>query len=155
MGRQTFETKVFNQNAIIRFFKKQLEPPKLAGLSAGRAGEEWISYLYERKGFTVLHRNYEVIGTKKLGELDIVCRRGGLLAFIEVKSRRSEAFMPLEDTVGIHKQYLLRRMVELYLVNFPEYATLNRQIDLAFVLFDPVDNSIVSVRILENAIEGD
>lgn len=138
----------------MRFFQKsELAIPVLAGLKSGEAGEEWVSYLYQQKGYVILHRNYEVFASKKLGELDIVCQRGPDMVFVEVKTRSSEAFMPLEETITLRKQHLLRRMVKLYQRNFSSQMPPNWQIDIALVLINLFDNSIKSVTLIENAIE--
>lgn len=135
------------------FFKKPLSPPDLVGLKPGDAGEEWVTYLYEKNGFEIVARNYEVIATKKLGEIDIVCRKKNRLYIVEVKTRRDERFMGLEETVPYHKQILLRRMAKLFVQNHPRYQDFAMQIDIAGVLLDPFDNSVKAVRIIENAIE--
>lgn len=49
-----------------------------------RAGEEEAIFLLREKGYTVLHRNILL----PEGEIDVVARKGRLLVFIEVKTRR-------------------------------------------------------------------
>lgn len=112
-----------------------------------------MAYLYRKKGYEILARNYEIFWKKKIGEIDIVASRGARLYVVEVKTRTSESFMPLEDTVNFHKQSRLRRMTKLYLQQNPHYDHWGVQIDIATVLLDPVDNSVQSVRIIDNAIE--
>lgn len=130
-----------------------VRPPVLIDLKPGPAGEEWVAYLYKKNGHEIIARNYEVISTKKLGEIDIVTRKQKRIHIIEVKTRASERFMPIEETVNYHKQILLRRMAKLFLQNNSKFQNYDIQIDLAFVLLDPVDNSVKSVKIIENAIE--
>lgn len=131
-----------------------LEPPELSGLKSGEAGEQWVAYLYQKNGFEILARNYALFGKKQFGEIDIVARRGPRLYIVEVKTRKNENFMPVEETVNFHKQTRLRRMAKLYLQQNPQYADWDIQIDVAAVLMDPFDNSIKSVKLIENAIEG-
>lgn len=135
------------------WFRKQISPPDIAKLKAGDAGEEWVAYLYRQRGHEIVCRKYEVIATKKLGEIDIVCRKAKRIYVIEVKTRRDERFMGLEETVNYHKQVLLRRMAKIFLQNHPEYQAYGIQVDIAGVLLDPFDNIVRSVRIIENAIE--
>jgi putative endonuclease len=76
-----------------------------------RAGEDAAAALLEREGWTVLHRNWRM----RLGELDIVARRGDLLAFVEVKARQAPAFVDPALGVDGRKQRRLRRVAEAYL----------------------------------------
>src|SRR3989344_2116918 len=138
----------------MRFLRRWLtKSPQLTGLKPGQAGEVWVAYLYQKKGYEVLFRNYELYGQKKLGEIDIVCRAANRLIMVEVKTRSSEEFMNLLETVNFRKQILLRRMAKLFVMHHPEYENYQVQIDVAAVLIDPFDNSIKSVKVIENAIE--
>lgn len=130
-----------------------VRPPKLKNLETGQAGEEWVAYLYRLKGYKIIARNFAVYSRKKLGELDIICLSGTKLVIIEVKTRGNENFLPLEEAVHHRKRQYLRRMVKLYLNQYPKYGDFDVQIDVAGVLIDPVDNKIKSVKIIENAIE--
>ena len=135
------------------FFKKHILPPDISGLSLGEAGEEWVAYLYRKNGYEIIARNYALFGQKQFGEIDIVASKANRICIVEVKTRRSERFMPLEDTINFKKQTLLRRMAYLYLQQNPQYKDWNIQIDIAAVLMDPFDNSVKSVKLIENAIE--
>ncbi len=69
----------------------------------GRAGEKAAAELLTRRG-------YEVVGTgftARRGEIDIVCRRGGDLVIVEVKTRTSEAFGTPAEAVGPRKRRAL------------------------------------------------
>lgn len=61
--------------------------------------------------------------------------------------------MDLLETVDFRKQHFLRRMAKLYIQQNPKYEQYNLQIDVAAVLMNQVDNSVLSVKIVENAIE--
>jgi len=52
----------------------------------------------------------------KLGrhDLDLVVRRGGIVAFVEVKTRRSSAFGLPAEAVGWRKQRTLAKVAELW-----------------------------------------
>lgn len=69
----------------------------------GRAGEKAAAELMRRRG-------YEVVGagfTARRGEIDLVCRRGGELVIVEVKTRTSEAFGAPAEAVGPRKRRAL------------------------------------------------
>ena len=54
-------------------------------ISLGRQGETMAASYLSAHGYTVLQRNYSC----PMGELDIVARQGDVVAFVEVKTRRS------------------------------------------------------------------
>jgi len=127
-------------------------PPDLSGLKVGEAGELWIAYLYQNQGYEILARNYAIYGKKKLGELDIVCRQGRRLVIVEVKTRTSEGFMDVVETLNFRKQAYLRRMTKLFVQTNPRYDNYDIQIDFAAVLMN-LDNTVKSVKLIENVIE--
>lgn len=75
----------------------------LGKLELGRAGEKAAAELLKRRG-------YEVIGagfTARRGEIDLICRRGGELVIVEVKTRSTEAFGTPAEAVGSRKRRAL------------------------------------------------
>ena len=55
-------------------------------------------------------RGYEVVGagfTARRGEIDLICRRGGELVIVEVKTRTTEAFGAPAEAVGPRKRRAL------------------------------------------------
>ena len=62
--------------------------------------------MYERLGYRVLERNFRV----DEGELDIVAQLGDVLAFCEVKTRRSDLWGSPAEAVAWKKQQRLRRL---------------------------------------------
>ncbi len=110
-----------------------------------------VRYL-ENKGFSIIERNY----TKKWGEIDIVARKGGVLHFIEVKSKtgqpepyaRGGAYRP-EDGMHSRKVERLKRTLQTYL--------LERRYDgpwafgLVVLYLDPVART-AQVRFMEDLI---
>ena len=69
-------------------------------LELGRAGEKAAADLLRSRG-------YEVVGTgfrARRGELDLVCRRGGTLVVVEVKTRTGGAFGTPLEAVGPRKR---------------------------------------------------
>jgi putative endonuclease len=77
----------------------------------GRAAEEAAAGLLSRTGWVLLGRNVRI----GRGELDLIARRGGVLAFIEVKARRTTTFGAPEDAVGPRKRRQIGRLAELWL----------------------------------------
>jgi putative endonuclease len=76
---------------------------RLARLALGRAGEKAAAALLEQRG-------YEVVGAgfaARRGEIDLVCRRGGDLVVVEVKTRTTDAFGKPAEAVGPRKRRAL------------------------------------------------
>jgi len=57
--------------------------------ATGREGEAAAARHLARHGYKVLYRNFQ---PDNGGEIDLVCRHGDVLAFIEVKTRSSDKF---------------------------------------------------------------
>ena len=73
---------------------------RAARVELGRAGEKAAADLLRSRG-------YEVVGTgfrARRGELDLVCRRGGTLVVVEVKTRTGSAFGTPLEAVGPRKR---------------------------------------------------
>ncbi len=81
--------------------------------AGARAEEEGVAFL-TALGFRVLHQNYTVRG----GELDVVAMDGGMLVFVEVRSRStrsSAAFGGALGSVGPKKRRRLVLAAQHYL----------------------------------------
>lgn len=78
----------------------------------GRRGEEVAARWLYTRGCKVLYRNYR---GPKGGEVDLVCRHGKVLAFMEVKTRTSTAFGRPAAAVTVDKQELILRGAAAYL----------------------------------------
>lgn len=82
----------------------------------GRWGEDTAVQYLAANGYSVLARN--VYSTH--GEIDIVASKGGLLVFVEVKTRSSHAFAYPEDSVTRRKLTYMLSAAEEYLQAHPE-----------------------------------
>lgn len=66
----------------------------------GRLGEQIASRFLARKGYRVIEKNYFT----RWAEIDLIARApNGTLAFVEVKTRSSDAFGTPEGAVGEEK----------------------------------------------------
>src|SRR5690242_18145936 len=78
----------------------------------GRRGEDVAHRYLRSKGLTILARNYRTEGGDS--EVDIVARDGGIVVFIEVKSRTSAEFGSPDRAIGSEKQKHIVRAARAY-----------------------------------------
>jgi putative endonuclease len=71
----------------------------------GRDGEAQAARFLEARGYRIVARNVRA----GRAEIDLIARRGPLLAFVEVKSRRSERYGGGAEAVDERKQRRIRR----------------------------------------------
>lgn len=64
-------------------------PAKLAAEKRGRQAERVAAWWLRLKGWSILARRLRT----RAGEIDLIARRGNMVAFVEVKARRTEALL--------------------------------------------------------------
>jgi putative endonuclease len=106
-----------------------------ARLRLGARGEALVAEWYEARGYEVVVRNWRA----GRGELDLVVRRGAVLAFCEVKTRSSAAFGSPALAVGRDKQAQLRRLAAAFLAAHPQRGLRDRRFDVAAVVGDAIE----------------
>jgi putative endonuclease len=84
----------------------------------GREGESRAAEFLEARGYRIVARNVRADRV----EIDLVARRGPLLVFIEVKTRRSTRFGSAAESVDPRKQHRLRRGAGAWLASKPDAA---------------------------------
>lgn len=113
----------------------------------GHRGEDAAARWYQRHGFRIAARNFRT----RMGELDLVAVREGLLVIAEVKTRSGNAgFGAPAEAVDRHKQQRLIRAAQLFLQRYPEYAELAVRFDVAEVTPGPLG---LRVRCISGAFE--
>ena len=71
----------------------------------GRWGEKKAEKYLKRRGYKLIKRNYAT----RRGEVDLIMRRGGVVVFVEVKTRTSEDFASGASAVNYGKQLRIER----------------------------------------------
>lgn len=105
----------------------------------GAWGERQAARWYRDQGYSVLDQNWRT----RQGELDLICQRGELLVFCEVKTRSSTAFGLPEEAVTYAKQRRIRSLAFEWLSQHQVYSPQLR-FDVAAVLGN-------QIRVLEAA----
>ncbi len=77
----------------------------------GKEGEARAVSFLKEKGFRVLQRNYRTV----FGEIDIIAQEGGVLVFIEVKTRSGDLFGYPFEAVDRRKQEKMRKVALCYM----------------------------------------
>lgn len=90
--------------------------------TVGEFYESMVLGYLEKKGLTVLERNYHA----SHGEIDLIAREGETLVFVEVKMRQSGSFGQAAEAVDRRKQRNLIRAAMAYLEGYPD------EVDLRF-----------------------
>lgn len=93
----------------------------------GARGEDFAALWLQARGWRIVDRNVRY----RDGELDIVATRAGILAFVEVKTRRSTQYGPPAEAVTKRKRAKIRSLAARYLTE--------RRPGVAAVRFDVLD----------------
>lgn len=96
--------------------------------AAGRRGERYAAAWLERRGWAVLARRAKT----KAGEVDLVVRRPGLVAFVEVKVRKTAA--ELDHAIDEHRLARVAAAAELLMT---DYAQAGDDIRVDVILLAP------------------
>ncbi len=83
----------------------------MKNIKLGNRGEELASEVLQNQGLKILERNWRFGHS----EVDIIAEDDGILTFIEVKTRTSEAFGLPEQSVTAAKQQKLKQAADEYI----------------------------------------
>lgn len=114
----------------------------------GRNGEDRAARHLESLGYQVVERNYRC----REGEIDIVTREGGDLAFVEVKSRRSDVDSAASEAVTRRKRSRIVKAALAYLSE-RSLGEVGCRFDVAEVYF--VNGKPVTVAVIKGAFSAD
>jgi putative endonuclease len=112
-------------------------------------GERLAAGRLRRDGYEIVATN---VAVRPWGEIDIVARREGLLALVEVRARRGEAFGGAGFSLSPAKLRRMRHAAVAYLARFGDEPPPAR-IDVMLVSFD-ARGKLIGIEHIENAVEG-
>lgn len=93
----------------------------------GRWAEGLCCLVLLFKGYRILARDYRT----KVGEIDIVARRGATIAFVEVKARNS--LRDAAEAIGARQKRRIARAASGFLAQSPIHADLIARFDVMLV----------------------
>lgn len=101
---------------------------RLQALARGHAAERIAVLSLRLKGYRILARRFKT----RMGEIDIIARRGRFIAFIEVKQRPARELC--EAAVTEETRARVRRAAEAWLQRHERYRYCEMRYDLIFVV---------------------
>jgi len=111
---------------------------------------ETLAYWYLRQaGYTIVARNWRA--RSGAGELDLVGWEGPILAFVEVKTRTSQAAGPPEEAVSPNKQKRVIKAAREYLQQLKR-RPVSCRFDVVSVSLHPQEG--LQVRLIKDAFKA-
>ncbi len=114
----------------------------------GESGERVAALLLEARGYRILARNFRT----RAGELDLVAEDADGLAFVEVRTRRGDAFGTPEESITPRKRTRLMTLALEFLQAHPQYADCAWRIDLVAIQLDAAGR-IERLEVIKGAVE--
>jgi putative endonuclease len=103
--------------------------PTTAAQALGARAEQIAGEFLQARGLTILARNYR----RRLGEIDLVARDGGVLVIAEVRTRSREDFGGAAASITRAKQRRIIRATTQLLQQHRDYAALPVRFDVLIV----------------------
>ncbi|RFC69329.1 MULTISPECIES: YraN family protein [Mesorhizobium] len=94
----------------------------------GHRSEWFASLALMAKGFRIVARRYRT----KLGEIDLIARRGDLVLIVEVKARKS--LLEAMDAIARQSERRIEAAADLWLSRQRDYGRLSVRFDMIAVL---------------------
>lgn len=101
---------------------------RLKAYQRGHRSEWLAAAALMAKGFRIVARRYKT----KLGEIDLIARRGDLVLIVEVKARTT--LMAAMEAIGHESERRIEGAADLWLMRQPDYAKLSVRFDMVAVL---------------------
>jgi putative endonuclease len=98
---------------MLRWFKRFFDS-KGADNAGARGEQQAAEWLQRHKRFVLVTRNWRDPRDRRR-EIDLVCRDGDVLVFVEVKARAVGALVPGYFAVDDGKKRIMRRAIDAYL----------------------------------------
>ncbi len=77
----------------------------------GKWGEALAANFLRKKKYDIIGVNFK----SRYGEIDLIACKGNILAFVEVKLRKSSGFAAARENVSLSKQRKIKTTAELWL----------------------------------------
>ena len=94
----------------------------------GHRGERLAALALMLKGYRILARRYRT----RLGEIDLIARRGNTIAIVEVKVRPT--LVAAMEAISFQSEKRIEAAADLWLSHQPDHAKLSLRFDMVAVL---------------------
>ncbi|MBR3454141.1 MAG: YraN family protein [Bacteroidaceae bacterium] len=112
----------------------------------GIIGEELAANMLAQKGYSILHRNWNL---HKGYELDIVAMKGNVVVFCEVKTRKTDTLQKPEDAVNKRKIQHIIKAANFYIKYYHIDAVI--RFDIISIVYQNENN--FHINHIENAFQ--
>ena len=110
--------------------------------AVGELGENIAARYLANSGYAILEKNYAC----KFGEIDIIAKKGTVLAFVEVKTRTNISYGYPEEAVNKYKIKKIKNTANFFIVNNKPLQDFNFRFDVISIIADK--------KIVENAVNA-
>lgn len=107
----------------------------------GRRGEKLACRFLRRKGYKILRRNFRA---QHGGEVDVACRHGQTLVFVEIKTRGGTGHGRPADAVNAAKQRLIIRGAQAWL-RMLDNPDIPYRFDIVEVVVEPGKSPVCNI----------
>lgn len=114
---------------------------KIENRNKGIVGEIWATNYLKKQKYKILETNY----SNKIGEIDIIAEKKGVIVFFEVKRRLTGMYGRPSEAVDKRKQAKIKTVAEMYLMMHNKFYN-----DVRFDVIEMFDDKINHI---ENAFE--
>ena len=113
----------------------------------GNLGEELAENYLIEIGYIILDRNFRY----KTGEIDLICKDGDYISFVEVKTRTSNIFGEPCEAVTTLKQLKICKTAEVYIMKRKLYK-FNYRFDVIEVILSK-NQEDYSIKLIKDAFQ--
>ncbi|MDP4144382.1 MAG: YraN family protein [Bacillota bacterium] len=120
---------------------------KLTG-SVGKLGEDIANDYLEKLGYKIIEENFRC----KIGEIDLIAIDGGLIVFVEVKSRFSNSYGFPGEAVSFSKRQKIYKIAQFY-ISKNKLFNVNCRFDVIEIFFNGVKDTY-KVNLIKDAFQS-
>jgi putative endonuclease len=112
---------------------------KAEHLEKGRQAEDLAANAVTKAGLKIIQRNFQ----SRFGEIDLICRQGKELIFVEVRYRSHTGYGSAASSVTVAKQKKISKAAQYFILNNPALSSLYMRFDVIGI---DAENSIEWIK---------